>query len=187
MKRHFLAPLLLALAALLATSCQKDPVEPQQERHSIVILFENDVHCAIDGYARIAGLRDAIADTAWAALVSSGDFLQGAVSGAISTGGYIVDIMRSMHYDAVTPGNHEFDYGVPRLQELFDGFNAPVLCCNLFDMQEHRLYDAYTIRTYGDRRVAFVGVLTPLTELSNERYSFYDSLDVQHYTLRQNE
>ena len=63
MKRHFIAPLLLALAALMATGCQKDPVEPQQERQSIVILFENDVHCAIDGYARIAGLRDAIADT----------------------------------------------------------------------------------------------------------------------------
>ena len=187
MKRHFLAPLLLALAALLATSCQKDPVEPQQERQSIVILFENDVHCAIDGYARIAGLRDAIADTAWAALVSSGDYLQGAVTGAISQGLYIVDIMRTMRYDAVELGNHEFDYGVPRLQELFAGFNAPVLCCNLFDMQGHRLYDAYTIRTYGDRRVAFVGVLTPQTELSNERYSFYDSLDVQLYTLRQNE
>ena len=64
MKRLSLAPLLLALVALMATACQKDPVEvPQQERHSIVILFENDVHCAIDGYARIAGLRDAIADT----------------------------------------------------------------------------------------------------------------------------
>lgn len=187
MKRHFIAPLLLALAALMATGCQKDPVEPQQERQSIVILFENDVHCAINGYARIAGLRDAIADTAWAALVSSGDYLQGAVTGAISHGQYIVDIMRTMRYDAVELGNHEFDYGVPRLQELFAGFNAPVLCCNLFDMQGHRLYDAYTIRTYGDRRVAFVGVLTPQTELSNERYSFYDSLDVQHYTLRQNE
>ncbi len=64
MKRLSLAPLLLALVALMTTGCQKDPVEvPQQERHSIVILFENDVHCAIDGYARIAGLRDAIADT----------------------------------------------------------------------------------------------------------------------------
>ena len=144
MKRHFIAPLLLALAALMATSCQKDPVEPQQERQSIVILFENDVHCAIDGYARIAGLRDAIADTAWAALVSSGDYLQGTVVGAISHGQYIVDIMRTMRYDAVELGNHEFDYGVPRLQELFAGFNAPVLCCNLFDMQGHRLYGVYT-------------------------------------------
>jgi 2',3'-cyclic-nucleotide 2'-phosphodiesterase (5'-nucleotidase family) len=28
---------------------------------TIVILYENDVHCAIDGYTKLAGLRDAIA------------------------------------------------------------------------------------------------------------------------------
>lgn len=182
--------LLLALLMLsvVFTSCQKDDEEVRgEQKESIVILFETDVHCAIDGYARMAGLRDAIADTAWAGLVSSGDFLQGQVSGAISHGQYIVDIMRAMRYDAVELGNHEFDYGVPRLQELFASFNAPVLCANLFDMQGHRLYDAYTIHTYGDRSVAFVGVLTPKTELSSERYSFFDSLGVQHYTLRQNE
>ena len=30
---------------------------------SIVILYENDVHCGIDGYTKIAGLRDAINNT----------------------------------------------------------------------------------------------------------------------------
>lgn len=28
---------------LLVASCQKEPIEPQQERSSIVILYENDV------------------------------------------------------------------------------------------------------------------------------------------------
>ena len=70
---------------------------------SIVILYENDVHCAIDGYTKMRGLADAIiaADTAYVGLVSSGDFLQGSLAGAISRGGYIVDIMSEMHYDAV--------------------------------------------------------------------------------------
>ena len=61
--------ILLVLFAFVPMGCQKENVVPEQERHSIVILFENDVHCAIDGYAKIAGLRDAIADTAWTALV----------------------------------------------------------------------------------------------------------------------
>ncbi|MBQ6776860.1 MAG: hypothetical protein IJP52_00890, partial [Paludibacteraceae bacterium] len=41
---------------------------------SIVILYENDVHCAIDGYTKMRGLADAIvaADTAYVGLVSSG-------------------------------------------------------------------------------------------------------------------
>ena len=75
---------------------------------SIVILYENDVHCGIDGYKKMAGLRDAInkTDTAYAAIVCVGDFLQGNTTGAISKGQYVVDIMREMKYDAVTLGNH---------------------------------------------------------------------------------
>ena len=53
---------------------------------SIVILYENDVHCGIDGYTKMAGLRDAInsSDTAYAAVVCCGDYLQGNTTGAIS-------------------------------------------------------------------------------------------------------
>ncbi len=168
------------------TSCRSANnavVTPDKARQSIVILFETDVHCAIDGYAKMAGLRDAVADTAWAALVSSGDFLQGGTSGAISHGQYITDIMRAMHYDAVTLGNHEFDYGVPRMRELLDGFNAPVVCCNYTDMQGKRVYAPYVICNYGNRKVAFVGVLTPYTELKAEWFAFHDAEGQSVYTL----
>ena len=172
-KSRFISFLIVFGTLLLTTGCHKEPIAPQQERNSIVILFENDVHCAIDGYAKIAGLRDAIADTAWTALVSSGDFIQGAITGTLSRGQYIIDIMRTMHYDAVGLGNHEFDYKVPRQQEL-------LVCSNFFDMSGHRMYDAYTLCTYGDRRVAYVGVLTPHTEVKSERYAFYDELHRRH-------
>ena len=177
--------ILLSLLALnlTFTACQKEPEEvPGQGKESIVILFENDVHCATGGYARMAGLRDAIADTAWVAMVSSGDFLQGGTVGAISDGSYIVDIMRAMRYDAVELGNHEFDYGVPRMQQLLAGMGAPVLCANLFDMQGNRLYAPYTIRSYGGHKVAFVGVLTAAT-MEDEAYSFYAD-GQQLYDLR---
>ena len=60
----------LAFVVLLLAACQR--TKP------IVILYENDVHCAIDGYTKMRGLADAIAaaDTAYVGLVSSGDFLQ---------------------------------------------------------------------------------------------------------------
>ena len=87
---------------------QKTVVKKVQDK-GLVILYENDVHCGIDGYAKLAGLRDAIADTAYVAVVSSGDYLQGGTIGAISKGEYIVDIMKSVGYDCVTLGNHEFE------------------------------------------------------------------------------
>ena len=163
--RTLLAAAML-LAAMLPLAVHADtPVK------SIVILYDNDVHCAIDGYAQMAGLRDAIDDTAYVALVSSGDYLQGGNVGAISRGGYIVDILRQMHYDAMTLGNHEFDYGVPRQIELTQQLNAPIVCVNLFDKDGQRVYAPYVIRTYGDRKVAFVGVVTGETEKS-ESYAF---------------
>lgn len=171
------------ILSLVFTACQKEPDNlPGQKKESIVILFENDVHCAIDGYAAMAGLRDAIGDTAWVAMVSSGDFLQGGTAGAISDGSYIVDIMRAMRYDAVELGNHEFDYGVPRMQQLLAGMDAPVLCANLYDMHGNRLYAPYTIRSYGGHKVAFVGVLTAAT-MEDEAYSFYAD-GQQFYDLR---
>jgi 2',3'-cyclic-nucleotide 2'-phosphodiesterase (5'-nucleotidase family) len=187
MKNNKLLFMLLALATIFFTGCHKEPIVPQQERHSIVILFENDVHCAIDGYPKIAGLRDAIADTAWAGLVSCGDFIQGNVFGALSHGQYIIDIMKTMRYDVIGLGNHEFDYYVSRQQELLSQLDAPVVCCNFYDLQGHRMYDAYTLRTFGDHRVAFVGVLTPYTEIESEIYAFFGDTGQQLYTLHQDD
>lgn len=182
-----LLPLGLTIG-LTACSDQKDvPAEQgQQSEKSIVILYENDAHCRIDGYTRLAGLRDAISksDTAYAAAVSVGDFLQGNTTGAISKGQFVIDIMSAVGYDAVTLGNHEFDFGVPRLKELLPQIKAPVVCCNFFDTGDQNPYfQPFVIRQYGTKRVAFVGAVTPQTMIS-EGYSFYDTNGVMLYDLK---
>ena len=153
---------------------------------SIVILYENDVHCGIDGYQKMAGLRDAInkTDTAYAGAVCVGDFLQGNTTGAISKGQYVVDIMKLMDYDAVTLGNHEFDYGVPRMKMLLEQLNAPIVSCNLYDVADQQLvYMPYIIKQYGNKKVAFIGATTPETMIL-EAYAFYDTNGGLEYDLR---
>jgi 2',3'-cyclic-nucleotide 2'-phosphodiesterase (5'-nucleotidase family) len=157
-----------------------------EQQKSIVVLYENDVHCAVDGYATIAGFRDAIAksDTASVALVSCGDFLQGAMAGSLSKGQYIVDILRHMGYDAIGLGNHEFDYGVPRMRELLDQLSTPVVCANFFEAGSPiPFYAPYIIRQYGGRRIAFVGAVTGET-MRSEAYSFYDDNGHLLYDLK---
>lgn len=174
--QHHLLALFLALFAVTAFAREK----------SIVILYENDVHCAIDGYASMCGLRDAIAaaDTCYVGMVSSGDFLQGALPGAISHGQYIADIMRHIDYDAVTLGNHEFDYGVPRMLEMMAQTGAPVVCANFFAFGGYSpVYQPYVIRQYGEKRIAFVGVTTP-ESMRSEGYAFVDQHDRKIYDLR---
>ena len=153
---------------------------------SIVILYENDVHCGIDGYTKMAGLRDAInhSDTAYAAAVCVGDFLQGNTTGAISKGQYIADIMRYMDYHALTLGNHEFDYGVARMMELLEEVGSPVTCANFFEAGEPQsFYAPYVIHQYGDKKIAYVGACTPETMIL-EGYSFYDTNGILLYDLK---
>ena len=141
---------------------------------SIVVLYENDVHCAVDGYAKLAGLRDAIADTAYVALVSNGDYVQGMTVGAISKGQYVVDLMRALPYDAITLGNHEYDYGMERMFQLLRQVPAPIVCANLYDVKLGRtVFAPYVMRRFGDKKIAFVGASTP-TSMETEAYAFRD-------------
>lgn len=153
---------------------------------SIVILYENDVHCGIDGYTKMAGLRDAInsSDTAYAAAVCVGDFLQGNTTGAISKGQYIADIMCLMDYHALTLGNHEFDYGVPRMKQLLEQIGTPVACANFYEAGEpNPVYMPYVIHQYGNKKVAYIGACTPETMIL-EGYSFYDTNGILLYDLK---
>lgn len=152
---------------------------------SIVILYENDVHCAIDGYQVLAGLRDAIADadTAYVAVTCSGDFVQGGTAGAISRGLYIADIMRTVGYDAITLGNHEFDYPVAHTASLLKHIGAPVTSANFCTMSDKPVYAPFVIKKFGKTKIAFVGATNPTT-FYTETGAFMDG-DKQIYTLRE--
>lgn len=173
------------LALLFVLLGYADDAYCQCHKHrNIVILFENDVHCAMDGYAKLAGLRDAIADTADVCLVSNGDYVQGQTVGAISKGQYVVDVMRTLNYDAITLGNHEFDYGMERMFQLLRQVPTPVVCCNLYDVRTGRLVFApYVMKRVGNKRIAFVGAVTP-TSMEDEAYAFYDDRDSLIYDLQ---
>ena len=176
MRKNVLTMLTLLMSCQLMYAQQK----------SIVILYENDAHCGIDGYTKMAGLRDAIeaVDTAYVGIVCCGDFLQGNTTGAISKGQYIADIMKLMDYHALTLGNHEFDYGVPRLKDLLGQIGAPVVCANFYEAGELMpIYAPYVIHQYGDKKVAYVGACTPETMIL-EGYSFYDTNGILEYDLK---
>ena len=149
------------------------------KKQSIVILYENDAHCVLDGYARLRGLADAVSDTSWVGLTSSGDFLHGGTAGAISGGRFVVDIMKEMGYDAVGLGNHEFDFGTPHLTQLVAESQLPVVNMNLRSLHQDSLFfTPYIIKDFGGTKIAFVGVVTPETLIS-EAYSFFDKQGTQ--------
>jgi len=132
----------------------------------IVILYTNDVHCGVDdnlGYAALAGYKAQQEELyEYVTLVDVGDSIQGDVIGALSDGAWPVELMNQVGYDLAVPGNHEFDYGMDQFLSLTKQTQFPYLCCNLVDLTDGELVFApYEILTYGDTRVAFVGIDTP--------------------------
>ncbi len=136
----------------------------------IIILYTNDVHCAVDddiGYAGLAAYKHRCEEISpYVTLADCGDALQGNVIGVVSDGEYPAELMERAGYDFAVLGNHEFDYGMERLDQLMEITGAQYLGCNIRYTGEDdaaflsRLLP-YTIVSYGDVKVAFIGVSTP--------------------------
>jgi len=172
--KHIYIILFTCVLSLALFGCQKNtPKKPDQ---NIVILFENDVHCAIDGYAQLSALRQIIsAQTPYVSVVSAGDFAQGAAIGSLTRGESIVQIMNAVGYDVVTIGNHEFDYGVPQQRHLMRELKADVVCCNFSDIHGHLIYKPFVIKDYGAVKVAYIGAATPTTFTTSTPTNFEDA------------
>lgn len=177
MKKHFILFMASSILCLcLSVSCSSSRKVSSPTSQDIVVLYENDVHCAVDGYAIFAALKDEMKDThKYVTVVSNGDFAQGGSLGAASHGRSIINIMNKVGYDYITLGNHEFDYGIPRMMELMDALDAQCLCCNFEDRRTGKpIFEPYHIVNYGDFDVAFVGMSTPYTINSSTPSYFKD-------------
>ncbi|MBQ2747418.1 MAG: 5'-nucleotidase C-terminal domain-containing protein [Firmicutes bacterium] len=151
----------------------------QEKDDKIVILYTNDVHCGIEdglGYAGLAAYKAAkLAETDYVTLVDAGDSIQGEAIGTISDGKYIADIMKFVGYDIAVPGNHEFDYGMDNFLEIAKNAPYTYICSNFVDKETGKsVFDAYTIMTYGDVKVGYVGIDTPETFVKSTPTYFQD-------------
>ena len=151
----------------------------------IVILYENDVHCTVEGYSKLSAMKKELQEThSYVGVVSGGDFIQGNSLGVISKGEYIVNLMNLVGYDAVTLGNHEFDYKLDRLEELTDKMNTKPICCNFQKTGEDTTcFEPYSIVSYGDVDVAYIGITTPSTISSSAPAQFKDENGNYIYTF----
>ena len=151
----------------------------------IVILYENDVHCTVEGYSKLSAMKKELQETnSYVGVVSGGDFIQGNSLGVISKGEYIVNLMNLVGYDAVTLGNHEFDYKLERLAELVDMMDTKPVCCNFQKTGEDTTcYEPYSIVSYGDVDIAYIGITTPSTISSSAPTQFKDENGNYIYTF----
>ena len=123
---------------------------------TLTILHSNDTHSTImplnanladttladrGGYLRrIAMLKEERQKVPDLLLFDSGDFSQGSSYYTMFKGDVEVGLMNQMHYDAVTIGNHEFDFGLDNMIRIFKKATFPIVCSN-YDFADTELKD----------------------------------------------
>ena len=132
-----------------------------------VILHTNDVHGAIQDYAKVAALKaDYEKRGAIVYLVDAGDFSQGSVYVSLNKGADAVTMMNAVGYDFVTLGNHEFDYGAQQLADNLVNAKFSILCSDVLDADGDPVAEAAVWSEVEESglKIGFFGLATPETK-----------------------
>lgn len=149
------------------------PKEGDQLTDTIVILHTNDSHGRVTrddyngqaGFTTVSATKKAYEATgATVLLFDLGDTLHGLPVATINKGADVVTIMNEIGYDAMTPGNHDFNYGTSRLTNLARLMNFPVLSANILNAGTETTYLPGTKVIVKDGvRFGLFGLTTPET------------------------
>ena len=167
-KKKFMAAVLglcLSLPMPVFASVQKDGVH-------ITILHTNDIHARVqstDDEGKTIGM-DWLAGAIWAQkgadedtlALDAGDTFHGLTLINLSRGSNMAMLMNLSGFDAMTPGNHDFNFGSQRLIELASILNFPVLSANLMDKDKTQyIFRPYKSYDFNGVKVAVIGLSTP--------------------------
>ena len=186
---------LLCLALLVVIVFAASAVIAQDETFALTIIHTNDEHAQHDpnsagdgGIARqaavIAQIRAAVDD---AILVDGGDRFTGSLYHQQYRGQDNAQLMNMLGYQAMTPGNHEFDDGPDTLAAFIDALNFPVISANISVADGNPLSGKlmpYAILDVNGQQVGVIGLTTaetPILSSPGEGVTFSDAYaaDVQ--------
>src|SRR4051812_27612300 len=170
---HLLSAVLLAFQVTQAA--------PAADTAHIVIVATTDIHGRVLGwdYVRDASAPGGLSRAATAletlrarypgqvVLVDAGDLLQGNAFAAYY-GHYdkrqphpIVDALNVLQYDVVTPGNHDFDFGIDFLRRAASQATYRYVSGNILDDSGKVLFPTTVILPRGAVKVGITGFTTP--------------------------
>jgi 5'-nucleotidase / UDP-sugar diphosphatase len=166
LRRHFFFVSCIFLAfLLLGPAVYGEPVQ-------IRILYMNDFHGFAEGYkpfgsnertggvAYLAKAAEDLRKERPSLFLAAGDMIQGSNWANLFQGKSVIELMNRMNFDAMTIGNHEFDFGQEALKERAKEASFPFLAANVEGLDAVR---PYVIKTIEGVRVAIIGIMTDET------------------------
>lgn len=125
---------------------------------TLVLVHTNDLHGQVsprEGHGGLARLATVVRRARPDLLLDGGDLFSGSMTSELFLGKPMVAAMNGLGYRAVVLGNHEFDYGMPALQQRLNEAQFPMLSANVTGVDGVR---PYTIVTANGVRIGVVGV-----------------------------
>lgn len=156
---------------------------------TIVLAHTNDTHGRVlegsydgMGFAKISTAVNYIRSVnPEVLLLDAGDALHGTTFATLVEGESIVEIMNYIGYDAMVPGNHDFNYGYERLLELRHNNAAFAIISANVTKDGEPLFSPYKVFDYHGIKVGVFGLTTSETLYKThpkriEGLSFEDSV-----------
>ena len=131
--------------------------------------YEDNSETANNGMARLyTYIQQVRAENPNTILIDAGDDIQGTImtddiyNKTPEEPHPVITAMNYMGYDAMTLGNHEFNWGIPTMQTILSQAEFPVLAANVTDADGELVTGAgWTIVERDGVKVAIIGVVTP--------------------------
>lgn len=161
-------------AASPATPSVVTNASASDNNDTVTVLHTNDVHGrmvegdynGVIGDALLSGIANDTRSKGTTLVFDSGDSFQGLPISNSSKGEDMATVMNAVGFDAMTVGNHEFDFGLDQLRRLSKQINFPIITSNVY-VNGVRLFQPLTIvdKTPGidGDEVVVIGVTTPET------------------------
>jgi 5'-nucleotidase/UDP-sugar diphosphatase len=117
----------------------------------------------VGGVATLLGYINQLKDNRGdVAVLDAGDDFQGTPISTITKGCSQIELLNIIKPDAMTLGNHEFDYGLTNLEEDLRLARFPIVNANIFDERSGRNFQKpYLVRTFGGVKVGIIGLIMP--------------------------
>ena len=145
----------------------------EQEKIEFTFFAVNDFHGAVtadNGGISVIGnyiikYKNNYPDTT--VVLSSGDMFQGSAVSNMTQGAVVVDAMNQIGFDAMTVGNHEFDWGIDVIKSYNNKTSDvkasfPIICCNIFEKETNKPVDwcdPYVVVEKGGIKIGIIGAI----------------------------
>lgn len=159
------------IGTMLLTGCSN--TQTTNNKYELAIIHLNDVHGRAEesendgmGYPKVASLLKEYRKTFGkdrVLFLDAGDTTHGTTFATLEKGESIVKILNAMKLDAMTLGNHDFNYGMDQLYKLENMAQFKILTSNIIDKNGQTIGEKYMIKEIDGVKVGIFGLTTPET------------------------